>query len=62
MPLLASRLLVVVLPLILVLHLAAWYARLMKRSAVKRGMEVGAELRKPMSDEQKKVLFGKRTR
>ncbi len=43
-------------------HLAAWYARLMKRSAVKRGMEVGAELRKPMSDEQKKVLFGQRTR
>lgn len=43
-------------------YLAAWYARLMKRPAVKRGMAVGAELRKPMSDAQKKVLFGQRAR
>ena len=43
-------------------HLAAWLARLEKRPAVRRGLELGAELRKPMSDEQKKILFGQRAR
>jgi GST-like protein len=43
-------------------HLAAWFDRLGKRPAVQRGMALGAELRKPMSDEAKKVLFGQRAR
>jgi GST-like protein len=43
-------------------NLAAWMERLLKRPGVKRGLEVGAELRKPLSDEQKKVLFGQRAR
>jgi GST-like protein len=45
-------------------HLAAWFERLMKRPAVKRGLAAGAELRKPqpMSDEEHKILFGQRAR
>jgi GSH-dependent disulfide-bond oxidoreductase len=43
-------------------HLAAWQARLGARPAVKRGHALGLELRKPMSDGQKKVLFGQRAR
>jgi GST-like protein len=43
-------------------HLAAWFERLGKRPAVRRGMALGAELRKPLSDEAKKVLFGQRAR
>jgi GSH-dependent disulfide-bond oxidoreductase len=43
-------------------NLAAWLERLGKRPAVQRAMELGAELRKPMSDEQKKILFGQRAR
>jgi GST-like protein len=43
-------------------HLAAWYARIGARPAVKRGHALALELRKPMSEEQKKVLFGQRAR
>jgi GST-like protein len=43
-------------------HLAAWMERLGARKAVQRGMAAGAELRKPMSDAEKKVLFGQRSR
>jgi GSH-dependent disulfide-bond oxidoreductase len=43
-------------------NLAAWMARLLKRPAVRRGLELGAELRKPITDEQHKVLFGQRAR
>jgi glutathione S-transferase len=43
--------------------LAAWFERLGKRPAVRRGMAVGAQLRNAvMSDAQKKVLFGQRAR
>ena len=43
-------------------HLAAWLERLMTRPAVKRGLAVGAELRKPqpMTEEEHKILFGQR--
>jgi GSH-dependent disulfide-bond oxidoreductase len=43
-------------------HLAAWFERLGKRPAVQRAMALGKELRKPMSAEDKKVLFGQRAR
>jgi len=43
-------------------HLAAWKERVGARPAVKRGFAVGAELRKPMGDAQKKILFGQRAR
>jgi GST-like protein len=43
-------------------NLAAWMERLLKRPAVQRGLELGAELRKPITDEQHKVLFGQRAR
>jgi GST-like protein len=39
-------------------RIMAWIARLEARPAVARALEVGAELRKPMDDEAKKVLFG----
>jgi GST-like protein len=46
-------------------HLKAWFERLMQRPGVKRGLAVGAELRKPqqqMSEEEHKILFGQRAR
>ncbi len=43
-------------------HLKAWNERMGARPAVKRGHALGAELRKPMTDEQKKILFGQRAR
>jgi glutathione S-transferase len=43
-------------------HLKAWHDRMAARPAVKRGHALGAELRKPMTEEQKKVLFGQRAR
>jgi GST-like protein len=43
-------------------NLAVWMARLAQRPAVQRGMAVGAELRKPMSNAEKTVLFGQRAR
>ena len=41
-------------------HLNAWFERLMARAAVKRGLALGAELRKPVTDAEHKVLFGQR--
>ena len=43
-------------------NLKAWSERMGARPAVKRGHALGAELRKPLTDEQKKVLFGQRAR
>jgi GST-like protein len=43
-------------------HLSAWLDRLMARRAVQRGMEAGAELRKPVTDAERKVLFGQRAK
>jgi glutathione S-transferase len=43
-------------------HLKAWQERMGARPAVKRGHALGAELRKPMTEEQKKILFGQRAR
>jgi GSH-dependent disulfide-bond oxidoreductase len=43
-------------------HLKAWQERMAARPAVKKGFELGAELRKPMTEEQKKVLFNQRAR
>lgn len=43
-------------------NLKAWNDRMGARPAVKRGHALGAELRKPLTDEQKKVLFGQRAR
>lgn len=43
-------------------NLAAWFARVGKRPAVQCAMALGKELRKPLSDADKKVLFGQRAR
>ena len=43
-------------------HLKAWQERMAARPAVQRGRALGAELRKPMTEEEKKVLFGQRAR
>lgn len=39
-------------------HLKRWHDTLMERPAVQRGLDLLKDLRKPMTDEQKKVLFG----
>jgi glutathione S-transferase len=43
-------------------HLKAWRNRVGARPAVVRGKAVGAEARKPLTDEDRKVLFGQRAR
>lgn len=43
-------------------HLKAWQERLAARPAVKKGHALGAEWRKPMTEEEKKILFGQRAR
>jgi glutathione S-transferase len=43
-------------------NLKAWQERMAARPAVKKGHELGAELRKPMTEEQKKILFNQRAR
>jgi len=43
-------------------NLTAWFERVGKRPAVQRAMALGKELRKPMNDADKKVLFGQRAR
>src|SRR6201996_7471167 len=43
-------------------NLTAWFARLPQRPAVQRGMALGKEMRKPMSEEEKKHLFGQRAK
>jgi GST-like protein len=43
-------------------HLKAWRDRVGARGAVQRGKALGAELRKPLTEEDKKVLFGQRAR
>ncbi len=43
-------------------HLRAWQERMAARPAVQRGKELGAELRRPLTDEEKKILFGQRAR
>ncbi|HET7083552.1 MAG TPA: glutathione S-transferase N-terminal domain-containing protein [Rhizomicrobium sp.] len=43
-------------------HLKAWRDRVGARPAVQRGKALGAELRKPITDADRKVLFGQRAR
>lgn len=43
-------------------HLKAWRDRVGKRPAVVRGKALAADIRKPISDEERKVLFGQRAR
>jgi GST-like protein len=43
-------------------HLKAWRDRVGKRPAVVRGKALAAEARKPMTDEEREVLFGQRAR
>jgi GST-like protein len=43
-------------------HLAAWKERVGARKAVQRGRAVAAELRKPITDDDRKNLFGQRAR
>jgi GSH-dependent disulfide-bond oxidoreductase len=43
-------------------HLAVWKDRVGARAAVRRGKAAAAELRKPLSDEDRKNLFGQRAR
>ena len=43
-------------------HLKAWRERVGKRPAVQRGMAVGEDSRKPMTEEEQKILFGQRAR
>ncbi|GAA4522152.1 glutathione S-transferase N-terminal domain-containing protein [Chelativorans composti] len=41
-------------------HLKRWYETLMARPAVQRGIAVGQEMRKPMTDDEKKILFNQK--
>ena len=41
-------------------NVAHWIETMMARPGVQRGLALGAELRKPMTDEDKKVLFNQR--
>ena len=43
-------------------HVAAWKDRVGARKAVQRGKAVAADLRKPLTDADRKVLFGQRAR
>src|ERR1700710_1739724 len=43
-------------------HVKAWRERVGKRKAVVRGKAVAAEARTPLSEEERKVLFGQRAR
>jgi GST-like protein len=43
-------------------NVGRWLDTMMARPAVMRGLAVGAELRKPMSEEDKKVLFNQRAK
>jgi GST-like protein len=43
-------------------NLATWFERMSARKAVQRGMSVGKEMRKPVTDDERKMLFGQRAR
>ena len=43
-------------------HLKAWRDRVGARPAVKRGKALAGEMRKPITEEERKVLFGQRAR
>jgi GST-like protein len=43
-------------------HLKAWRDRVGKRPAVVRGKAVGKDARQPLTDEDRKILFGQRAR
>jgi glutathione S-transferase len=43
-------------------YLAAWKERLAARPGVQRGYAVGRDLRKPVTDQERKILFGQRAR
>ena len=43
-------------------NVGGWIDRLMARPAVQKAFDVGSEWRKPMSDDDKKVLFNQRAR
>lgn len=43
-------------------NLKRWFETLMARPAVQRGIALGQEMRQPITDEEKKVLFNQRAR
>lgn len=43
-------------------HLRRWYDTMLARPAVQRGLAVGQERRRNLTDEERKVLFGQRAR
>jgi GST-like protein len=43
-------------------HLKAWRDRVGARPAVKRGKALAADMRKPLAEEDRKILFGQRAR
>jgi hypothetical protein len=43
-------------------HVLAWRDRVGARPAVKRGKALAADMRRPIAEEEKKVLFGQRAR